>query len=64
MAKEIWEIWLDNEQKRETAFQKYLKTKKIKKETETNELVQGHIDKADHNLKFVKSTMELKDFND
>jgi uncharacterized protein (UPF0332 family) len=64
MTKEIWEIWLENEQKREKAFQRYIKTKKIKKEIETKELVQGHIDKADHNLKFVKSTLDLKEFND
>jgi uncharacterized protein (UPF0332 family) len=38
--------------------------KKIKKENEIKELIQGHIDKADHNLKFVKSTIDLRDFND
>ncbi|MFH1249356.1 MAG: HEPN domain-containing protein [archaeon] len=26
--------------------------------------MQGHLEKADHNLKFVKSTLELKEFND
>lgn len=64
MAKEIWEIWLENEERREKDFQRYLKLKKVKKEFEVEELVQGHINKADHNLKFVKSTIELKDFND
>ena len=64
MAKEIWEIWLEKEERREKDFQRYLKSKKIKKETEIQELIQGHIDKADHNLKFVKSTLELKEFND
>lgn len=64
MAKEIWEIWLENEERREKDFQRYLDNKKIKKETELKELIQGHIDKADHNLKFVKSTLELKEFND
>lgn len=64
MVKEIWDIWLDSIEKRENAFQKYLKSKKIKKETETYALVRGHIDKADHNLKFVKSTLDLKEFND
>ena len=64
MTKEIWEIWLENEEKREKDFQRYLKNKKIKKETEIKELVQGHINKADHNLKFVNSTLELKEFND
>src|SRR3989344_5096620 len=64
MAKEIWEIWLEDEERREKDFQKYLKNKKIKKETEIKELVLGHINKADHNLKFVKSTIELKEFND
>jgi len=64
MTKEIWEIWLENEERREKDFLKYLKNKKIKKEIEIKELVQGHINKADHNLKFVKSTLELKEFND
>lgn len=64
MTKEIWEIWLENEERREKDFQRYLKLKKIKQEVEIQELVQGHIDKADHNLKFVKSTLELKEFND
>lgn len=64
MAKEIWEIWLEKEERRQKDFEKYLKSKKIKIETEIKELVQGHINKADHNLKFVKSTLELKEFND
>lgn len=64
MAKKIWEIWLENEERREKDFQRYLKNKKMKKETEIKELVQGHIDKADHNLKFVNSTLGLKEFND
>lgn len=64
MAREIWEIWLKSEERREKDFQRYLNSKKIKKETEIKELVQGHINKADHNLKFVRSTLELKEFND
>lgn len=28
------------------------------------ELIEGHLKKADHNLKFVKSTVDLKEFND
>ncbi len=64
MNREIWEIWLEDEIRRETDFQKYLKSKKIKREIEVLELIQGHIEKADHNLKFVKSTLELKEFND
>lgn len=64
MNKEIWEIWLEDEKRREKDFLRYLKSKKVKKETEVQELVQGHIDKADHNLRFVKSTLELKEFND
>lgn len=64
MKKEIWEIWLENQERREIDFQRYLKDKKIKIETEIKELVKGHLDKADHNLKFVKSTLELKEFND
>ena len=64
MAKEIWEIWLKNGERREKDFQRYINNKKIRKETEIKELVQGHINKADHNLKFVNSTLELKEFND
>ena len=64
MAKEIWEIWLENQDKREKDFERYLSTKKIKKEIEIKDIIQGHLSKADHNLKFVKSTLELKDFND
>ena len=64
MVREVWDIWLKNEERRDKDFQRYLKSKKIKKETEASLLIQGHIDKADHNLKFVKSTLELKEFND
>ena len=64
MSKQFWEVWLEDEEKRESDFQKYLDSKKIKKETEIKELVQGHIEKAEHNLKFVKSTLDLKEFND
>jgi len=64
MAKEIWEIWIENEKRRQKDFEKYLKSKKIKPELELKELIEGHINKADHNLKFVKKTLELKEFND
>jgi uncharacterized protein (UPF0332 family) len=64
MNKEIWEIWLENDEKGKIDFERYIKTRKIKTESEIQELVQGHLEKADHNLKFVKSTLELKEFND
>ena len=64
MSKEIWEIWLENKERRQKDFERYLSSKKIKLEKETKDLVQGHINKADHNLRFVKTTLELKDFND
>lgn len=64
MAKEIWEIWLENKERRQKDFEKYVKFKKIKPEREIKELVQGHLNKADHNLKFVKSALDLKEFND
>src|SRR3989344_7433079 len=64
MTKEIWDIWIENEERRNKDFQNYIKSKKIKKEIEISFLIQGHIEKADHNLKFVKSTIELKEFND
>ena len=62
--KEQWETWLDNTSKREKAFAHYLKSKKIKTETEVKELIQGHIEKANHNLAFLQKTLDLKDFND
>lgn len=64
MTKEIWEIWIENEERRQKDFEKYLRLKKIKTETEIKELIEGHISKADHNLKFVNKTLELKEFND
>lgn len=64
MSKEIWEIWLENTERREKDFVKYIESKKIKKEIETKELIQGHLDKAEHNLKFVKPTIESGEFND
>ena len=62
--KSFWEIWLEDEKRIEKDFNNYFKTKKIKKEVEVRELVEGHIQKADHNLKFVKSTLDLEEFND
>lgn len=62
--KELWEIWLENEKRRDKDFLKYLKMKKIKKETELKELINGHIEKAEHNLKFVTNTIGLGEFND
>jgi len=64
MNKEIWEIWIENKERRESDFQKYLDHKQIKHETEIKELIEGHIEKADHNLKFANSTLKLKEFND
>src|SRR3989339_495989 len=37
MAKEIWEIWIENEKRRQKDFEKYLKSKKIKPELELKE---------------------------
>src|SRR3990167_1913936 len=62
--KEFWEMWMVNKEKLETEFKRYLKLKKLKIETEKDELVKGHLEKADHNLKFVKSALELEEFND
>jgi uncharacterized protein (UPF0332 family) len=64
MAKELWEIWLEKEGRVEKDFQRNLRIKKIKVETETTELIKGHLEKADHNLKFVANTLDLKSFND
>lgn len=64
MNKEIWKVWIKDKVRRENDLMKYLKSKKIKKEIEIKELVEGHLEKADHNLKFVSSTLKLRDFND
>jgi len=32
MVKEIWEIWLENEERMQTDFEKYVNSKKIKGE--------------------------------
>ncbi len=64
MNKEIWEMWLEDEKKRDSDFRNYLRFKKIKLEKEKDELVTGHLEKADHNLKFVKATLDLNEFND
>jgi uncharacterized protein (UPF0332 family) len=62
--KPIWVIWIEDEAKRDEDFKNYLFSRKIKKETQVKELIEGHLSKADHNLKFVKSTLDLKEFND
>ena len=62
--KDFWEIWLNNKEKRNSDFKEYLLSGKIKKETEVKELIEGHLKKADHNLRFAKSTINLKEFND
>ena len=64
MKREIWDIWMENKERRTKDLQKALRTKKIKKETEVKILVDGHIEKANHNLKFVKQTLKLEEFND
>ena len=64
MGKEIWEIWLEDAKRRESDVKKYMEYKQIKIETETTELIDGHIQKADHNLKFAKSALALQEFND
>ena len=60
----IWEVWISNKNKRDNDIQKYISEKKIWKEIETKELIEGHLEKSDHNLKFVKAALNLKEFND
>src|SRR3989338_682192 len=62
--KEQWEIWVEDKARRDKDFLIYLKSKKVKKEGETQELIRGHLEKADHNLKFVQETLDLQEFND
>jgi len=62
--KDFWEIWMDDTEKRDDDFKKFLQSKTIKKEEYITDLIEGHLKKADHNLKFVKSTLNLKEFND
>ena len=64
MRKRPWEIWLESEARREADFQEYLGSWKIRIETQTKELVQGHLQKADHNLRFTRAVLGLKEFND
>lgn len=64
MKKQFWEIWIENKEKRESDFKSYIISRKIKRVTEIKELVRGHLEKADHNLRFVKATLDLEDFND
>ena len=64
MTRQFWEVWLEDEKQREMDFQKYVDSRKIKREEETKELINGHIEKANHNLKFVKFTLDLKEYND
>ena len=64
MRKQLWEIWLEDESRRESDFQEYMRSWKIRKENETKELVLGHLEKADHNLKFTKAILGLKEYND
>jgi len=44
---EIWDIWIENENRRNTDFQKYIKSKSIKKEIQTEELIKGHLEKEE-----------------
>jgi AAA+ ATPase superfamily predicted ATPase len=60
----FWEVWFENDKKVKEDFNNYLETKKIKKEIEVKDLIEGHIQKADHNLKFAKSILDLQEFND
>lgn len=62
--KEQWELWVEDKTRRDKDLLTYLNSRKIKKEKETGELIQGHLQKADHNLKFVQKTLDLQDFND
>lgn len=62
--KEQWELWVEDKARRDKDFLTYLKSKKVKKEEETKELIRGHLEKTDHNLKFVQKTLDLQEFND
>ena len=64
MNKEFWEIWMEDESKRENDFKSYLASNKIRKESEIKNLVLGHIQKANHNLKFSKYIFDTNEFND
>lgn len=64
MAKQIWEIWIENHKRMKRDFEKFMKSRRIKLEMETKDLVKGHIEKAEHNLKFVSKTRNLREFND
>ena len=61
---QYWEIWLENKNKLEEDFNKHLEKGSIKKEEQTKELIQGHLEKANHNLEFTKTILNLKRYND
>jgi len=42
----------------------YLKHKTLTKQTVNNAEIEGHIEKAEHNLEFTKAILDLKQFND
>ena len=62
--KPFWEAWMENDAEREATLREYISLNKIRKEIQTDELIKGHLEKADHNLRFVKATIDLKEFND
>jgi uncharacterized protein (UPF0332 family) len=64
MTKQIWELWIKNKKRLDADFQRHIKVKKIKRELDPEYLVRGHLEKADHNLKFAHSTLGLQEFND
>ena len=42
----------------------YIKHKTLTKQDSSDSEIQGHIEKAEHNLKYTKAVLDLKEFND
>jgi uncharacterized protein (UPF0332 family) len=42
----------------------YIKHKTLTKQTSSDSEIRGHIEKAEHNLKYTKAVLDLKKFND
>lgn len=60
----IWDTWMEDREKCEKAFERYLKKKIIKKEKEREDLSKSHIKKTDYNLDFINHLLEEKRFYD
>ena len=57
-----WELWMENRERCEKAFNKYLEKGVIKLETEKENLSKSHLKRTDYNLDFVNTMVEQEKF--